>query len=372
MDYTKNYHLPQWVKSDRIMMDDFNRMCADIENGLTGNRTEFRQNNSDLSGQIQRVEREAKEQIRTSDTASQSSLKSGLLRLAYNHCHLLAAVEKQPPQNGCFFQRFKGMSVPAEASGLLARGDALWIARGAAAYSSEDFRSQLQQVSPMQVTKGNAAANRPMILRFTPPGPGCIKEFPLKSSLDNIAKHTSTLHFALYNEHTGEYEAEMDYNWNLGSYSGRTSFETLRINLYFSGGFTYRMEVSTTDSHYNGTATYLSSKESTFERFSAESYTADTTGVLTHTVQCGEARLDGIVLVHYRMIGTGGSLSLAWDGAAIPPSRTGNITTIDGNTVAEMEFRRNAAVPTATSIQLRARCNSGGEIALYSWGTAAV
>ena len=35
MNYTTNYHLPQWVKTDRIMMDDFNQMCADIEAGLT-------------------------------------------------------------------------------------------------------------------------------------------------------------------------------------------------------------------------------------------------------------------------------------------------------------------------------------------------
>ena len=193
----------------------------------------------------------------------------------------------------------------------------------------------------------------------------------MKSSLNNIEKYTSTLHFALYNEHTGEYEAEMDYSWNLGSSPSYTSFETLQLNLCFSGGFTYRLEVSTTDSHYNATASYLSSAD-LVGRFTTESYTADTTGVLTRTVQCGEARMDGIVLVHYRMIGTGGSLSLAWDGAAIPPSRTGNITTIDGNTVAEMEFRRNAAVPATTSLQLNARCNLGGEIALYSWGTAAV
>ena len=35
MDYTTNYHLPQWVESDRIMMEDFNAMCAAIENGIT-------------------------------------------------------------------------------------------------------------------------------------------------------------------------------------------------------------------------------------------------------------------------------------------------------------------------------------------------
>ena len=34
MDYTKNHHLPQWVKSDRIMMDDFNAAFASIEDGL--------------------------------------------------------------------------------------------------------------------------------------------------------------------------------------------------------------------------------------------------------------------------------------------------------------------------------------------------
>ena len=37
MNYTQNHHLPQWVKSDRIMMDDFNQMCRDIESGMTAN-----------------------------------------------------------------------------------------------------------------------------------------------------------------------------------------------------------------------------------------------------------------------------------------------------------------------------------------------
>ncbi len=35
MNYTKNYRLPQWVKEDRIMMDDFNAMNTSIESGMT-------------------------------------------------------------------------------------------------------------------------------------------------------------------------------------------------------------------------------------------------------------------------------------------------------------------------------------------------
>ncbi len=34
MDYTTNYHLPQWVESDRIMMEDFNEAMAAIDDGI--------------------------------------------------------------------------------------------------------------------------------------------------------------------------------------------------------------------------------------------------------------------------------------------------------------------------------------------------
>ena len=34
MDYTTNYHLPQWVETDRVQMEDFNQMCADIDQGI--------------------------------------------------------------------------------------------------------------------------------------------------------------------------------------------------------------------------------------------------------------------------------------------------------------------------------------------------
>ena len=34
MNYTKNYHLPQWEETDRVMRTDFNQMCADIDQGV--------------------------------------------------------------------------------------------------------------------------------------------------------------------------------------------------------------------------------------------------------------------------------------------------------------------------------------------------
>jgi len=37
MNYTSKHHLPQWSKSDRILMDDFNAAMANLENSLNAN-----------------------------------------------------------------------------------------------------------------------------------------------------------------------------------------------------------------------------------------------------------------------------------------------------------------------------------------------
>ena len=34
MEYTTNYHLPQWVETDRIMMGDFNEAMSSIDGGI--------------------------------------------------------------------------------------------------------------------------------------------------------------------------------------------------------------------------------------------------------------------------------------------------------------------------------------------------
>ena len=36
MNYTQNYQLPQWVESDRVLMDDFNDMTGKLETALSG------------------------------------------------------------------------------------------------------------------------------------------------------------------------------------------------------------------------------------------------------------------------------------------------------------------------------------------------
>ena len=49
MDYTTNYQLPVWAKTDRILMEDFNDLTGAIEEALSGLRDDVDANTSGLS-----------------------------------------------------------------------------------------------------------------------------------------------------------------------------------------------------------------------------------------------------------------------------------------------------------------------------------
>ena len=46
MNYTANYHLPQWVETDRILMEDFNDMASTLDAALGGLREDVDTNDA--------------------------------------------------------------------------------------------------------------------------------------------------------------------------------------------------------------------------------------------------------------------------------------------------------------------------------------
>ena len=72
------------------------------------------------------------------------------------------------------------------------------------------------------------------------------------------------------------------------------------------------------------------------------------------------------------MGGTGGTLSLNWDGALLSPVHTRSIVNFTGKTVMEAAFRKNGRISANTALRLNARCNVGGDIALYGWAMATI
>ena len=49
MNYTNHYRLPQWEKTDRVLMDDFNQAMTSIESGIDAARDEARRKEDALA-----------------------------------------------------------------------------------------------------------------------------------------------------------------------------------------------------------------------------------------------------------------------------------------------------------------------------------
>ena len=50
MNYTTNYHLPQWVETDRLLMDDFNEAYSAIDAALDGLQSSVDGNTTSIAG----------------------------------------------------------------------------------------------------------------------------------------------------------------------------------------------------------------------------------------------------------------------------------------------------------------------------------
>ena len=63
MNYTTNYHLPQWVETDRIQMEHFNQAMADIDEGIAEERSARQEAINDLSQSAAQSQAAAKTEL---------------------------------------------------------------------------------------------------------------------------------------------------------------------------------------------------------------------------------------------------------------------------------------------------------------------
>lgn len=359
MDYTKNHHLPQWVKSDRIMMDDFNQMCRDIEAGLNKSQ-------SNISGVENRlIERFAQTEQAMKTLAPKSDMFSGLHRAAYNHLNLLNTMPTAH-QLGAFIQRF-GTSGGNGVNGTVQRTDYAWMTHAPALLSLDNTRSSIQLRWNLNAT------SRSMEVYFTPPYSGFLRTMRVLGTYKN-------------------YNSACDVTFNVRLKKGNTILDSRSaVRHFMKGEGTLRETVDnvTRDGYtipldmqvFSGvtyTLDMVLSTVSILPEFTLDPNGEDcltfsgfdvSTASVQQTISSGEKRPGGLALVHYGAWAAGGSPSLVWDGAAMPtPSMIRTIGNKNNMPLLEAEFRRSAEAPANSTIQLNMSCNSGGDICLYDWG----
>lgn len=329
MNYTENYHLPQWEETDRIMRTDFNAAMASLEGGLTECR------DAAAAGSVQ----------------ASSALYAGLFRLAYNHWHAAAALESFPAQAGVFrqgFARGEGGSAP----GAIQMDDCVWLVNGSEALAIKHITPTLNKGDKISTTQGSSGSTNAY---FTPPYGGRLTGITVRIHCTEFSGNVimpCSFEIQAKKRVLGQGSGELNLTQN--GYSTMT----LPVDMPLHAGERHTLTMRVSNMRFTGTIEIFGLEVTGYQTPSAYA---------THTLQSENSSLSGLALVHYETCGTGSTLSLQWDGETLAPQKTRSFIQ-SGRTVQEAEFRLNRPVSAASSLRLSITCGSGGDIALYDWG----
>ena len=358
MDYTQNHHLPQWVKSDRIMMDDFNQMCRDIEEGLNKTQSNASSGVANVQNNLNAAEERLSAQIAQAAQNVRNAALDSLRRAAYNHLYL-ADFPPGRQQTGLFFQGFdksSNVSLP----GALPCDDYLWTCNGPAALSfSAHVRSTVKVVKDMY---GSDTCE----VTYSLPYSAMLRSVQLHGGYSNnvTANPSKPYTVWIYNADNNQVLLETRGTFNLGSASlNNSNAFYIPVNRPFHSG-NYRFRITMDKLDFTPSVTFRPSESKCMDIQGLK--TANVSA--TRTITADEASAGGLSVVQYTPWGAGGSPSMVWDGVNLQPAATRQIVNNQGFAVTEAEFRRYGSIPARSSLTLNMACASGGEVCLYRWG----
>ena len=333
MNYTENYHLPQWVKSDRIMMEDFNQMCTDMEAGL--NAVEHRSQAS--TGTVEQ---------RTFDR---------LGRLAYNQYCLSQTLHTFPRQMGVTYR-----DTAATGEGLT--GFTLFDGYYRMNYSTVPDEDALfacfNEADKMRTNSGNKS---PLVLTFTAPCNGTITRLSFQITYERNEVNNYPCILTYTDLTTGKVLKNVTLPVVFSGYNG-TVIYPITEPLIFHQNHQYKINIISKESYYLVIGTIIRNNLAFTHGTTSES------GSAVHTFQNPEDNLGLLSMVSYGKNGPCQDPVLLLNGQEIPAWWMRTVPDGSGNDIQEAVFRRNEAIENGDTIQLNFSCGEGGELTLYNWG----
>ena len=343
MNYTENYHLPQWDEHDRIMRSDFNQMCADIEAGLAGNaRT--------ATG------------LQQSSAVQEKRTLSRLCRVAYNHYRAVQGMNPMPQQIGVFWQDPAKVSSHLTGTQLLNGIHCAWNCTGT--LTAEMVEACFQELTPLHVVKGNLGASSPMTASFRPPVSGKINVFNMPGVYNNNnAPSHPRFRVSLINQDSGAVELVQEITADFTGSAAAMVNNTLGIPITFLGGVNYLFQVESLDAVCDMDIHFVP-----YTRSGLQTYTNGGTADAAWTIREPEGGEGGMVILHCLTAGTGGALTFSWDGQVRQPAITRRAPAGKGQTWQELIYWREDAIEQETSLSLHVACAEGGSFQFCDWG----
>ena len=329
MNYTTNYHLPQWDETDRIMRIDFNQMCADMEAGMTGNEQRTRKG------------------------------MDWLWRLAYNQFCALQNMETAPKQIGMFYQD------PAEdASGFTGLYKKYGFCVTGSGTNLLDISQHVEQLTGLHMVKGDLENSTPLTVRISPPSAGVIEQFVLRGQFSNNTPNApAPFLLTMTNQRTGEVEQAVELDFTEGGYSGVIANQFVKDLIYFHGGDQYIMKLEPLEAVFN------MDMDAVFTEYTSTSSLYNNQPLRgSHVMDEIEESSGGLLILRCAMGGTTGKLTVKWDDKELEPTAVRLLRHSDGRIIKEHLYFRDETIPAKTTFSLAFDCGTCGDFWLYDWG----
>lgn len=347
MNYTENYHLPQWVKDDRIMMEDFNQMCENIENGLTGNA-------------------QTAESFRQNGDAQDRLLMRRLLRLSYNHYLALQTVEPFPAQVGMFYQN--PLVDSTGASGGSPWENAYFTGTGVGGYGPTEFFSQciLPNQTKMQTYRYSPENTTPLSAAICAPSATKLEGLSVTGTFsNNIPNAPAPFLLTLNNLDSGEIEQSLPLDLTQKAVSGGLSISDLPIKLYFHAGGHYLLKVEPVgDPVFDGTLEFTKTINCKVQGAGGNGASIIASRVLRER----EGSSMGLLILRCKAGGPTGQLTVKWDGKTLTPDYVRPCLNDQNLDLREMIYVRRDPIPAETSFSFRFDCGENGSCWFQDWG----
>ena len=356
MNYTENYHLPQWVKSDRIMMEDFNQMCADIDGEL-----------SSLSDNLAK-NAQAAEALGQHSDARDRLLMRRMLRLAYNQYLVQQSMEPFPQGTSMFYQN--GIrDLTADTAGGEWEG-ARFVGSGTESVTLQTFFSKYaKQISPLRLDSVNPSANRPLEVEICVPATTRLEYFLISGNFsENHTRTPTPCLLTLTNQDNGEVEQRLEMRAVPGgAESGYMSMDNPSFFLYFHVGTHYLLKLEPIgDSSFScelnfGYHSNLGKIDSSWGgRVSTLNVSAAIDGISESSF--------GLLMVQCKAGGPDGRLTVTWDGQEVTPDYVRPIKNQKGLELRQMYFFRTGSIPAKSNFSVHFDCGKQGSIWFQEWG----
>ena len=316
MDYTANYHLPQWEKSDRIMMDDFNAAMADVEAGLNRVRAGSEGGLGAVNSDLARIHAVAQ------DLARDTYRRAVLQRLAHGSLDRLDSVW----YNGLY---------SAEEAGSAWAGD-YGLHLGGRMATEAGIRAAASNTSYICTLKSTSYQSRYAALQFYSDGYGILQDIKLFS--ESNASGTFPLYIVLRRADNGMLIRQAG-PFAPEATPGSSCYYMRRVNFPLVPGVPYLMEISVPEgAAYFAIAGFLMASPR-FPSDVSQKMTIlplPTAASVSKTLAPPDWAQSGILLLRWA---GDGSVTPAVNGGTLPgPARTRASTNAWGNPCQETDY----------------------------------